>query len=114
MLDAPSAGERVAGSADLPAPAEAVRAAEHAQPLVALAAASDTGAESIDRADNADNADKPPSPLAPSGDSAAAAALLSKQEAEQRLGGKVLAVLQAKFNGCLTDIRLPDEHDLLF
>ena len=110
MLAAPPAGERAAGSADLPAPAEAARAAKPTQPLAAAAAATDAGAEPIDRADNAD---KPLSPLAPSGDSAAAA-LLSKQEAEQRLGGKVLAALQAKFNGCLSDIRLPDEHDMLF
>lgn len=40
--------------------------------------------------------------------------LISREDATQRLGPKVLAALQAKFNGSLTDIRYPDENDMLF
>ncbi|CAA6679839.1 MULTISPECIES: hypothetical protein [unclassified Lentimonas] len=40
--------------------------------------------------------------------------LMSPAQAAQRLGPKVLAVLEEKFNGSLTDIRYPDENDLLF
>lgn len=32
----------------------------------------------------------------------------------QKLGPKVLAALDARFNGSLTQVRYPDENDLLF
>ena len=40
--------------------------------------------------------------------------VMSQAEAAQRLGPKVLAVLEAKFNGSLTDVRHPDENDMFF
>ena len=40
--------------------------------------------------------------------------LMTQAEAAQRLGPNVLAVLEEKFNGSLTDIRHPDENDMLF
>lgn len=40
--------------------------------------------------------------------------LISRDEATRRLGPKVLAALSDKFNGKLTDIRYPDENDMLF
>jgi hypothetical protein len=50
---------------------------------------------------------------APAAAPASGAPLITKEEATQRLGPKVLAALEAKFNGSLTDIRYPDEHDML-
>jgi hypothetical protein len=40
--------------------------------------------------------------------------LITLEEATRRLGPTVLAALSDKFNGSLTDIRFPDENDLLF
>jgi hypothetical protein len=40
--------------------------------------------------------------------------LITAEEATQRLGPKVMAALADKFNGSLTDIRYPDENDMLF
>ena len=40
--------------------------------------------------------------------------LITAEEATQRLGSKVMAALADKFNGSLTDIRYPDESDMLF
>ena len=40
--------------------------------------------------------------------------LITVEEATQRLGPNVVAALAAKFNGSLTDIRYPDEDDMLF
>jgi hypothetical protein len=40
--------------------------------------------------------------------------LMTAEEATQRLGPKVIAALAAKFNGSLTDVRHPDEDDMLF
>ena len=40
--------------------------------------------------------------------------LITVEEAEQRLGANVMAALAAKFNGSLTDVRYPDESDMLF
>ena len=55
------------------------------------------------------DAHKPAPAAAPS----SGAPLITKEEATQRLGPKVLAALEAKFNGSLTDIRYPDENDML-
>jgi hypothetical protein len=58
-----------------------------------------------------------PNPVEPAAAPATAAAdaepLISREDAAQRLGPKVLAALEAKFNGSLTDIRYPDENDML-
>lgn len=40
--------------------------------------------------------------------------LITAEEATARLGPKVMAALAAKFNGSLTDVRYPDEDDMLF
>jgi hypothetical protein len=40
--------------------------------------------------------------------------LITADEAAQRLGPNVMAALAAKFNGNLTDVRYPDEADMLF
>jgi len=40
--------------------------------------------------------------------------LMTIEAATQRLGANVLAALADKFNGSLTDIRYPDENDMLF
>ena len=40
--------------------------------------------------------------------------LITVIEATERLGPKVMAALADKFNGSLTDIRYPDEDDMLF
>jgi hypothetical protein len=42
------------------------------------------------------------------------APVMTQAEAAQRLGPKVLAMLAEKFNGSLTDVRHPDENDLIF
>jgi hypothetical protein len=39
---------------------------------------------------------------------------LTVDEAAQRLGPKVLQVLEEKFNGSLVEVRSPDERDLFF
>ncbi len=39
--------------------------------------------------------------------------LITAEEAMQRIGPKVIAALAAKFNGSLTDVRYPDENDML-
>lgn len=39
---------------------------------------------------------------------------LTVEEAAQRLGPKVLQLLEEKFNGSLIDVRSPDERDVLF
>lgn len=40
--------------------------------------------------------------------------LITAEEATKRLGPKVMAALADKFNGSLTDVRYPDENDMLF
>ena len=40
--------------------------------------------------------------------------LITVEEATQRLGPQVMAALATKFNGNLTDVRYPDENDMLF
>ena len=40
--------------------------------------------------------------------------LISIEEATTRIGPKVLATLEAKFKGSLTQVRATDENDLLF
>ena len=40
--------------------------------------------------------------------------LITVEEATRRLGPQVMAALAAKFNGNLTDVRYPDESDMLF
>ena len=40
--------------------------------------------------------------------------LITIEEAAQRLGPNVIAALAAKFNGSLTDVRYPDEEDMLY
>lgn len=40
--------------------------------------------------------------------------LMTTEEASARLGPQVIAALAAKFNGALTEIRHPDEDDMLF
>ncbi|MFQ3224205.1 MAG: hypothetical protein ACI8Z5_000448 [Lentimonas sp.] len=40
--------------------------------------------------------------------------LISTEAAIRQLGPKVLAALSDKFNGSLTDVRYPDENDMLF
>jgi hypothetical protein len=40
--------------------------------------------------------------------------LISTEEAIRQLGPKVLTALADKFNGSLTDVRYPDENDMLF
>jgi hypothetical protein len=40
--------------------------------------------------------------------------LIDLELASQKLGPKVLAALDAKFNGSLTLVRYPDANDLLF
>ena len=40
--------------------------------------------------------------------------LMTTEEASARLGPQVIAALAAKFNGSLTEIRYPDEDDMLF
>lgn len=40
--------------------------------------------------------------------------LITIEEASARLGPQVIAALAAKFNGDLTEVRNPDEDDMLF
>jgi hypothetical protein len=40
--------------------------------------------------------------------------LMTEAQAAARLGPKVMATLAAKFNGSVTEIRYPDEEDMLF
>lgn len=39
---------------------------------------------------------------------------LTLEEATAHLGPEVLQVLEAKFNGSLSEVRAPDEKDLIF
>ncbi len=40
--------------------------------------------------------------------------LITEEVATARIGAKIMAALADKFNGSLTEIRYPDEDDLLF
>jgi hypothetical protein len=63
-------------------------------------------------------AETPAEPSAPATAASVARAagppLISSELASQRIGPKILAALREKFNGSLTDIRYPDENDMLF
>ena len=40
--------------------------------------------------------------------------LITEEVAAARIGAEIMAALAAKFNGSLTEIRYPDEDDMLF
>ena len=40
--------------------------------------------------------------------------LITEEVAASRIGAEIMAALAAKFNGSLTEIRYPDEDDMLF
>ena len=63
--------------------------------------------------------EEPPAPSAPLPESTPPGPIpeplkLTVDEAAQRLGPKVLQVLEEKFNGSLVEVRSPDERDLFF
>ncbi len=78
-------------------------------------AASDAAADLIaEEAQGGFAASKDAQQSAPAAAPASGAPLMTREDATHRLGPNVLAALEAKFNGSLTDVRYPDENDMLF
>lgn len=85
-------------------------------PEAASAANTTTRASIADEVDEAEVARplEAPEPGARDADLPDAASLITVTKAADRLGPKVIAALEEKFNGRLVNVRLPDTHDLIF